>query len=77
MPMQTFTLEPQRGAIQGYAGVEKGDMAVAIAAFGGTSMYPWMFLGGLVVAGLIYALIKQRQRLAIQVEFFNLRVVHT
>ena len=75
--MQTFTLEQQRGAIQGYAGVEKGDMAVAIAAFGGTSMYPWMFLGGLVVAGLIYALIKQRQRLAIQVEFFNLRVVHT
>ena len=28
-----------------------GAMAVAITALGGTSMYPWMFLGALVVAG--------------------------
>ena len=39
-----------------------GAMAVAITALGGTSMYPWLFLGGLVMAGLIYAVIKQRQQ---------------
>jgi hypothetical protein len=29
-------------------------MAVSITALGGTSMYPWMFLGVLVVAGTVY-----------------------
>lgn len=39
-----------------------GAMAVSITALGGTSIYPWVFLGVLVVAGLIYAFIKQRQK---------------
>ena len=39
-----------------------GTMAVSITALGGTSIYPWVFLGVLVVAGLIYAFIKQRQK---------------
>ena len=39
-----------------------GSMAVAITALGGVSMYPWVFLGSLVIAGLFYANLKQRQR---------------
>ena len=39
-----------------------GVIAVAITALGGTTMYPWIFLGFLVMAGLIYAIIYQRRQ---------------
>ena len=42
--------------------ISLGAMAVSITALGGASIYPWVFLGVLVVAGLIYAFIKQRQK---------------
>ena len=37
-------------------------MAVAITALGGTSIYPWIFLGTVLVTGVAYAFLQQRRQ---------------
>ena len=39
-----------------------GTVAVSITALGGTSVYPWLFLAGMVLAGIAYAMMQQRRR---------------
>lgn len=39
-----------------------GTVAVAITALGGTSAYPWIFLTGMVLAGITHGLMQHRRR---------------